>query len=440
MEFQDQVLSFCRDRELLAPGDQVICALSGGADSMALLWSLVLLREKLELDLSAAHFNHGLRGAESDRDEAFVRDFCRGHSIPLQVGRGQVRACGRGLEDAARQARYRFLESLDPDAKIATAHTADDNAETVLLHLLRGTGLKGLGGIAPRRGRLIRPLLSLTRQEVEAFLSRWNIPHVEDSTNGEDGFLRNRLRSQVMTPLRRENPRFSPNVSRMAFSLRQDEDCLSTLARQALQEWSREGGLDCRGVAQLHPAIRDRVLGDFLRRCGVREPEASHIRAVAELLESISPSARVNLPGGVVLGRQYGLLVSCAPMPEWEPVLLRIPGETRVPAWKVCCQFRENFQKNQNKPFTFGISCDRIDPSYLTLRTRLPGDRMGLPGGHKSLKRILIDRKIPAAQRDSLPVIAAGDAVLAVAGVGVNLDYEAKPGAPALVIELEKIG
>ena len=132
-------------------GDRVICAISGGADSVALLWCLYLLREQLDLKLSAAHLNHGLRGEESDRDEDFVRQLCAGYQIPLTVGRTQVQAQGRGLEDAARRARYTFLESLDPAAKIATAHTADDNAETVLLHLIRGAGLRGLGGIAPAR-------------------------------------------------------------------------------------------------------------------------------------------------------------------------------------------------------------------------------------------------------------------------------------------------
>ncbi len=140
------------------------------------------------------------RGEESDRDEDFVRQLCAGYQIPLTVGRTQVQAQGRGLEDAARRARYTFLESLDPAAKIATAHTADDNAETVLLHLIRGAGLRGLGGIAPARGRVIRPMLGVTRQEVEAFLGHWNLPHVEDSSNGQPDFLRNRVREPGQCP------------------------------------------------------------------------------------------------------------------------------------------------------------------------------------------------------------------------------------------------
>ena len=161
----NKLRSFCREQDLIRPGDSVVCAVSGGADSMALLWALYLLKEEWELDVSAAHFNHNLRGEESQRDADFVKDFCAGYGIPLHLGSGQVVAGEKGLEAAARDARYAFLQTLP--GKIATAHTADDNAETVLMHLVRGTGLKGLGGIAPRRGQLIRPLLSATRTDVE---------------------------------------------------------------------------------------------------------------------------------------------------------------------------------------------------------------------------------------------------------------------------------
>ena len=164
----NELTRFVRRYDLITPGDEIVCAVSGGADSMALLFGLYLLREKLDIRLSAAHFNHHLRGEESDRDEQFVRDFCDRFEIPLYAGGGEIVTSGKGLEAAARDARYAFLKSLP--GKIATAHTADDNAETVLLHLVRGTGLKGLGAIAPQNGSVIRPMLSCTRQQVEAFL------------------------------------------------------------------------------------------------------------------------------------------------------------------------------------------------------------------------------------------------------------------------------
>ena len=200
---QNKLCAFANRYAMLQPGDRVICAVSGGADSMALLWAFYLLKEKLQISLSAAHFNHHLRGAESDRDEQFVKTFCQDYGIPFVSGSSQVVAGSKGLEAAAREARYAFLRSLP--GTIATAHTADDNAETLLMHLVRGTGLKGLGGITPVNGPLIRPMLEITRAEVMAFLEEYSIPFVEDSSNGGDDFLRNRLRHHVMPLLKQEN-------------------------------------------------------------------------------------------------------------------------------------------------------------------------------------------------------------------------------------------
>ena len=173
-----KLLTFVRRQNMIASGDKIVCALSGGADSVALTFALYLLKDKLGITLEAAHFNHCLRGDESDRDERFVREFCGQYGIPLHVGSGQVTAGEKGLEAAARDARYAFLRSLN--GKIATAHTADDNAETVLMHLIRGTGLKGLGGITPIRGNLIRPMLTVTREDVERFLGTYFVSHIED--------------------------------------------------------------------------------------------------------------------------------------------------------------------------------------------------------------------------------------------------------------------
>ena len=178
---QSKLLSAIRSYGMVRPGDRVICAVSGGADSMALLWCMWLEMENLGIAVEAAHFNHHLRGEESDRDEAFVRNFCHFHGIPLHVGAAQVTPGKKGLEAAAREARYAFLKTLP--GIIATAHTADDNAETVLMHLIRGTGLRGLGGITPVQPGLIRPMLDVTREEVEAFLAENWIAHMEDSSN-----------------------------------------------------------------------------------------------------------------------------------------------------------------------------------------------------------------------------------------------------------------
>lgn len=434
MGFPNEVLDFCRRQDLLHRGDRVICALSGGADSVALLWCMYLLKDTMDLTLEAAHFNHGLRGAESDRDEAFVRDLCARYDIPLTVGRGTVTAEGRGLEDAARRARYDFFGQLPPDALVATAHTADDNAETFLLRLLRGAGLRGLGAIAPKRGRIIRPMLSVTRAQVEAFLSEWGLSHVEDSSNGTDAFLRNRLRRGIMPTLREENPRFSRNVSRMALSLRQDADFLDREAEKALEAALSPNGLSCGAVLSLHPAIGSRVLAMYLQSCGLREPETVHLDALRELLRSDRPSAGASFPGGLILQRKYDRL---APLEKGEPISetpLEGFGEIQFPGWVIQVE-RGAFPADiQKMPDTFYAPL----AGTLTVRCRRTGDRMLRPGGHKSLKKLMIDAHIPAALRDCLPVVLLDDEIVFVPVIGVSARCRMEPGEPARKIVVQR--
>ena len=322
----NKLLSFIRQQNMIAEGDRIICAVSGGADSVALLFAMYLLKEKLNMQLEAAHFNHHLRGEESNRDEAFVREFCDRYDIPLHVGGGEVVAGKKGLEAAARDARYAFLRGLN--GKIATAHTADDNAETVLLHLVRGTGLKGLGGIHPINGNVIRPMLSCTRQDVEDFCSEWCLRYITDSSNETDDFLRNRLRHHVMPLLQRENPKFSENTSAMALRLRLDEEYLSRSATDCV---------DVELLKQMHPAVRNRGLEQFLKASGVREPEAVHIAQVETLLYSGKPSAKVNLPGGVTIARNYGILEARREEKRLGKQVLTCPGEVILDGFRVKC-------------------------------------------------------------------------------------------------------
>ena len=413
---------FLREREMVSPGDTVIAAVSGGADSVALLFALYLLKDKLEITLEAAHFNHNLRGAESDADEAFVRQLCDRYDVPLHVGSGTVTAGEKGLEAAARDARYAFLQSLP--GKIATAHTADDNAETVLMHLVRGTGLKGLGGITPIRGRVIRPMLTCTRADVEAFLEEWCLSHIEDSSNNGDAFLRNRLRHHVMPLLKEENPRLAENLSRMALRLREDEECLS-----------RQSDFDTlppvETLKSMPPALRSRALEKFLKQSGVKEPEDKHISAAEELLFSDKPSARAALPGGVTIARQYDRLTALREEPALKPTELKVPGETVTGSFRILCSPAKEIL---NTADTFTVCPE----GTLTVRSRQSGDRIRLPGGTKSLKKMFIDRKIPAPERDRIPVLCDEKGILGVYGIGVHGDRMAKT-LPAITIHIENI-
>lgn len=418
---QNKLLRHLRKTGMVNPGDTVICALSGGADSVAMTFAFYLIKESLGIHLEAAHFNHHLRGEESDGDEAFVRAFCDRYDIHLHVGSACVTPGKKGLEAAARDARYGFLRSLN--GKIATAHTADDNAETVLMHLIRGTGLKGLGGITPVSGNVIRPMLTITRQEVEDFLQEWCVDHIEDSSNKSDAFLRNRIRHHVMPLLRQENPKIGENLSQMALRLRQEEDYLSQAAEFDTLPTVPE-------LKQLHPAIRSRMIGTFLKSAGVKEPEDAHIAQVEALLHSPRPSAGAAFPGGVTITRNYEkmeVLREKAALPE---TVLTVPGKTELPGWEVLCT---PAQEIINTADTFTVNPE----GALLLRSRRSGDTLRLPGGSKSLKKLFIDRKIPAAQRDSLPVLADEGGILGVYSIGVHQDRAAK-NLPAVTIRFIK--
>ena len=408
-----------RQYDMVAKGDHVTCAVSGGADSVALLFGMYLLREKLGITLSAAHFNHRLRGEESDRDEQFVRDFCSRYDIPLSVGSARVAAGKKGLEAAAREARYAFFATLP--GKIATAHTADDNAETVLMHLVRGTGLRGLGGISPVNGNIIRPMLTVTRQEVLAFLEEYCLSHVEDSSNKTDDFLRNRLRHRVMPFLKEENPRLAENLSQMAMELRQDAQALEL-----------DGKLPSVGeLREMDPALRSRKISRFLKENGVPEPERSHIRAVESLIFSEKPSARTNLPGAVTVGRDYDRLVVLEQKTAPDEVTL-LPGDTlQLPQWGMMASYVPAQQIiNTKEIFTVSAS------GPVVLRSRQSGDSIRLNAGTCTLKKLFIDRKIPAHQRPYIPVLADGQGVLGVYGIGANVDRLAAQ-LPAMLIRLE---
>ncbi len=395
--------AFVREQNLISPGDTVICAVSGGADSLALLWALYLLKEEWNLELAAVHFNHHLQPEEPDQDEQFVRDFCAGYGIPLYVGSEHVVAGEKGLEAAARDARYAYFSTLP--GKIATAHTADDNAETVLMHLVRGTGLKGLGGIAPKREKFIRPLLNVTRQEILEFLDEYCLSHREDSMNATDFCLRNRIRHHVMPKLKAENPKFSENLSAMALRLRQDE--------QALSELSQMDTPDVEKLRAMAPAVRARALERFLKDWGIREPEAAHIRLLESLVFSNNPSARANFPGGITVGRNYGTL--------------EVVHESAEPELDYACSPATEIV---NTPDTFTV----VPVGKLYIRSRQSGDTIRLSGGTKSIKKLFIDRKIPAARRESIPILCDDAGIIGIPGISVNLDRAAKE-LPATKIE-----
>lgn len=258
-------------------GEKLLCAVSGGADSMCLL-HLLWARGH---DVTAAHLEHGIRGAEALRDAAFVEDWCRERGVPFVLGHGDAPEYaareGLSLEEAARELRYGFLLRTAAEigaGRVLTAHTLDDNAETLLFNLVRGSGTAGLGGIPPERGLIQRPLLHVSRAEIEAYLKDNAVPHVEDSTNRSDDYTRNLLRHRVVPLLRDINPRFSEAAARTAALSRRDEDCLAALAEDFLKRELRGGSISRQALLALHPAIASRAVRKLLPGLSMERAEA----------------------------------------------------------------------------------------------------------------------------------------------------------------------
>lgn len=432
---REKLLAFVREQELLPAGSTVVCAVSGGPDSMALLSCLLSLRETLGIRVSAAHFNHCLRGEESDGDEALVRSFCRENGVPLSVGSADV-AAERGtesVETAARRLRYAFLESLP--GLIATAHTADDNAETVLMALVRGSGLRGLAGIPPKRGRIVRPMLSVTRAEVMEYLTEAGVPYRTDSTNGEDGCRRNRIRRHVIPLLKEENPGLAQTVLRQSRILREEETYLDAAAAEAVCRARDGDGWRCEPLI----ALPDALLRRALRQIAGMPLEAVHTDALLRLLRSGAPCGRTELPGGRILLMRSGRLrfaEAHIAIPE-PPMPLPIPGTLRLPdvGLEITCRVYEEAPPPEPDAETILLCRDAVTEP-ITVRRRKTGDCLRRPGGSKEVRRLMTDRKIPTALRDSLPVFCMGSQLLAVSRLGADRAFLPIPGKPVLCIRI----
>ena len=449
---EEKLRTLAAEYDMLPRGGTVLCAVSGGLDSMCLLHLLRGLEGELGFQTTAAHFNHSLRGEQSDRDETFVADWCSKEGIPLVRGRGDVAGeaarTGRGVEETARELRYAFLENAARQVgaqRLATAHTADDNAETLLLHLVRGAGLQGLTGIPPRRGAVVRPLLNVTRREIEEYCAAHGVPHVEDNSNTDETYHRNFVRRQVMPLLRQINPRAAEHMSAAAARLRADNDYLNARAAQAaaLARVTPDGViLEARVLSDLPRPVASRCARRVLELAGGgRDCTAAHLEALTELCRSGGPSAQLMLPG-ITVQRVYGELVL---LPAGEetgsippPVPLDREGITHWGGWKITSRRTVCPEEAGKKGHTFFLACGKIK-GVPVLRSRQTGDMLQLPGRPaKSLKKLMIEEKIPQMQRQALPVLADDAGVLAVAGLGPHAPRLARPGEAALEILLEK--
>ena len=456
-EIVEKVRTFAQENELFAPGQKLCAAVSGGADSMALLHLLLLFQPVFGYELTACHVNHGLRGEAADRDEAFVRAECARLNVPLKtfhpedVGFSIPEHPG---EDWARKLRYACFEALCADGidAVATAHTASDQAETLLFRLARGAGLHGAAGIRPSRPNFCRPLLCLTRAETERVCTACGQRWVTDETNDSDAYARNRLRHAALPALRSVNEAAEENLARFCekaaradayFAERAEElledaavllpPTLPAGARYAMQNGQLVLGLE--GLQEADPLVLEATLHRLV--APVRDAEEKYIRLLCALVEQGSGAVQLTgtvrfCAGGGVLWKEEKLpeaapadpAAAVLPLPfdPEKPLDAALPGGWKLTARRIPGGFPEKTQGVHKKDLKNQADYAKITMLYsaLTLRCRQPGDtfRPAGRGIRKELRKWMNETGIPPEERDRLPLLAAGSEVVWVCGAG----------------------
>jgi len=451
MTLQDKVKRTIEKYQMIMPGDYLLVAVSGGPDSVALLHLLYDLRRELELHLEVAHLEHGIRGPEAQADARFVAELAQQLGLPFhlkEVNLHQIKsAAGKGnLEALARAERYRFFTAVSRERKldkIATAHSQDDQAETVLMWLLRGSGLRGLGGMPPTHPleengigsagglTVIRPLLDVSRAEIEEYLNEKHLTFRLDRSNQDTGFLRNWIRLKLIPQLKEKMDRhLSGRLAQQAELIREEEKFLDDLAHAELDRIRSREGIDRGALLKNSKALQRRLLRLWIEgiRGHLRSLNFQHIEALLELITDGPPQGSLSIPGGWQLVKEYGTLrLDKQPRRIRQQCIcysynLRVGEDLPIQEAGVVIQSRKISAPFPKLPDNFmDVFFDVASlGSDLILRNFRHGDRLQPLGmaGHKKVKELFIEKKLPLSVRASLPLLVLGDEVIWIPGYG----------------------
>ncbi|MBK5275122.1 MAG: tRNA lysidine(34) synthetase TilS [Desulfuromonadales bacterium] len=428
-----------RTRQLFIPGDTLIIGLSGGADSTALLDLLATLPD-FPLQLVAAHLNHRLRGADSDADEHFCRELAARYAIPFESRSVDVLSEAAGaslnLEDAGRRARIVFFDELVSRwqaAGVILAHHADDQAETVLMRLLRGSGMTGLAGMSWRNGRgYIRPLLDITRRELEAWLAERGLTWREDASNLDRSYLRNRIRHDLLPLLEEYNPAIRDALAATAGILSEEDSLLDQQARQEagrICSFTAAGATcDISRLTSLPTALQRRIIRLMLSESAgnLEQFSHNHVENILQMMTAVRPNLRISLPQKLIAIKEYSRLIvkqAEGPHSTTAEIIIHGPGEYHLPDGST---LRIEFSPppadpGAEGPTTVYLDIDRV-PFPWHIRTFRPGDRIQPLGmsGRKKVKDIYIDEKIPLARRALIALVFCGAELIWITGLRIS--------------------
>lgn len=452
--------------ELLRPGQHALLAVSGGADSTAMAVAMADLRKRLSVRLTIAHLNHGLRGRESAGDAEAVAALAKRLALPFVDGKSDVarlaRREGVSIEMAARRARYAFFmktaRAVNSDV-VLTAHTADDQVETMLLHLVRGTGMQGLAGIPYQssvQGLVIaRPLLDVTRKRVLTYLRRRRVAWREDSTNCELDFLRNRVRHEVLPLLEaRLNPGARASLLRLAAILRRENEWLESVANDGLAKCLDGKALDGTALRQEPVALQRRIVRQWLALRGVETSTigVDEIDRLAAMAGASHGTQRMDLAGGWQARRTYGrteLLRNAGLLPTTARVGLQIPGETLLAdrGLRVLAAWAHGVVRQERGtigafPQEAWLDKAKVGRARVYVRAWQPGDRMRPMGmqGTQKLQDIFVDRKVPREERHRCPVLECRKEVVWLPGYTIARGWSIKmKDAASLHLRIERL-
>lgn len=428
-----KIAAFVAEYEMLNESDKIIVGVSGGADSVCLLLTLLELQKSIGFELVAVHINHGLRGENALRDERYVENLCRQYGVPVEIYREDVELFAKmrkqSLEEAGRNVRRAAFQdaiSKYSGTKIALAHHKNDNAETMLMNLARGSGLAGLTGIRPVSGNMIRPLLCVTREEIEIFLKNRNLVYCTDETNGSDAYTRNRIRGHILPLIEKEvNEKAVFHMADTAEQLgkiwKYMEERTEEYYKTAVKEEKKSLFISEKAYDEIPEVFRGNLWKETMKKMSGKEQDIhrAHIKSLEELMEKQS-GRQVDLPYQLVAKRCYGgVNISFKEERETHPecVGMTFPGEVSVGEMHLTSEILESGVSWSEKVYTKYFDYDIIKRT-VTIRTRRPGDYITIDkdGRKQKLKSYFINEKIPQEERDRIFLLAEGSHVLWVIG------------------------